>query len=388
MLSPTQTHPVHGHAFLDESKRPGLSYALIISKFPKLRTEIVSALEANFTVDYFSTTAAALPALKQGRTPGIIVMDYREIVSHSRDFLNVKSQSQRLRDVPIIVTGQEEEKVFNETVRQTCRVSYLRRPFLKSQLRDAASRLVDGPLEDNWKVMPVRQKEALKGSVAVFRDTARRVRKGQALNMAETKESCIPVMEEVLEGNAADLIEGVKGHHNYAYVHSLKVATLLSLLGNAIGIKGNELLTITAGGLLMDVGKLATPQEVLNSPDRLDPSQWKEMKRHVFHSHNILKKTEDVGEGVKIIAEQHHEKLDGSGYPRGLKGKELNELARLSTIADIFCALTDERPYKPGFSFDQSIKVLEKMDGQIDPFLLTLFKQIVRAAFQKKPSIN
>lgn len=384
MLSPAQTHPVIGHAFLDKAKRPGLTRALVISKYPKFRAEIVSALEANFVVDYYTTTDAALVTLKQGKTPGLIVMDYRQIVSHSRDFLQKKSQTERLRDVPIIVTGRVDEQKFNETVRQTCRVFYLRRPFLKSQLRDAASRLVDGPVEDNWKLLPKRQKEALMSSVATFRDTAHRVQKGQPLNMAEMKETCVPLMEEVLEGNAAQLIEGVKGHYNYAYVHSLKVATLLSLLGNAIGIKDRELLTITAGGMLMDVGKLATPQDILNSPDTLDEAQWKELKKHVYHSHNILKNTENVSEGVKVIAEQHHEKLDGSGYPRGLKGKDLNELARLSAIADIYCALSDVRPYKPGFSFDQSIKVLEKMEGQIDPFLLTLFKEIVKIAFQKK----
>jgi HD-GYP domain-containing protein (c-di-GMP phosphodiesterase class II) len=384
MLLATQARAVPGHAFLDKARRPGLTHALVISEYSKFRAEIVSALSFNFSVDYYTTTQASMTALRQGKTPSVIVMDYRQMVTQSKEFLKEKSQSDRLRDVPIIVTGRVDEQTFNETVRQTCRVLYLRRPFMKSHLRDVAARLVDGPIEDNWKVLPKRQKEALMNSVASFRDTTKRVNKGMALNMIETKENCVPLMEEVLEGNAGELIANLKGHHNYAYVHSVKVATLLSLLGNAIGIKGKELLTITAGGLLIDVGKLATPQDVLNSPENLDHDQLKELKKHVFHSHSILKGTENVGEGVKIIAEQHHEKIDGSGYPRGLKGKELNELARLSAIADIFCALTDERPYKPSFTFEASIAILEKMEGQIDPFLLKLFKEIVKSAFAKK----
>jgi len=383
MLSPAHPQPTYGHAFFDKSKRPGPTRILVVSKYPKFRAEIVSTLQTVFAVDYFSTTAAALEVLRSGARLGLIVIDYRLIVSQSRDFLKEKFENEHLREVPIIVTGRVDEKKFNETVRQTCRVSYLRRPFLASQIKDEAARLVDGPIEDHWKTLPSRRKLALKSSVASFRDTAKRVKKGMPLNMAETKESCVPLMEEVLDGHAAELIENVKDHHNHAYVHSLKVATLLSLLGNAIGIKGHELLTITAGGLLMDVGKLATPEEILNSPETLTAYQWKELKKHVVHSHNILMKTDNVSEGVKVIAEQHHEKLDGSGYPRGLKGKDLNELARLSAIADIFCALTDQRVYKPRFSFDSSIKVLDKMEGQLDPFLLTLFKEIVRSAFKQ-----
>jgi HD-GYP domain-containing protein (c-di-GMP phosphodiesterase class II) len=157
----------------------------------------------------------------------------------------------------------------------------------------------------------------------------------------------------------------------------------MSLMGQAIGIKNHELLTVTTGGMLMDVGKLNVSQDLLNMPDQIDKAQMTELKKHVLPSHNLLKDTVNVSEGVKVIAEQHHEKLDGSGYPFGLKGKDLNELARMSCIADIFCALTDERPYKPAYDCETALGVLEKMEDQLDPFLLKLFKEIVKLVYNE-----
>lgn len=388
MLSPTSAPVTYGHAALDKSKRPGLVRALVICRSEKFRTEVVSSLKTAFEVDFYSSTEAAIPALRGAVTPGLIVMDYNLMIGHSREFMKIKLQEEHLQEVPILITGTVDQEQFIHTVRLVCRVNYLQRPFLKSQLRDAATRLVSGPVEDRWKKLPERQKQALQQTATNFRAIEQRVKKGQGLNMTDTKESCTPLMEEVLDGNGATLMENVKDHHNHTYVHSLKVATLMTMLAKAIGIKGQELLTVTAGGMLMDVGKIATPQDVLNSPDNLDKDQMKEMKKHVFHTHNILDQSDGVQEGIKVVAEQHHEKLDGSGYPRGLKGKELNELARFSTISDIFCALTDKRPYKPAYSFEQSIRVLEKMEDQIDPFLLALFKEIVTLAYEDQPAVH
>ncbi|NVK19439.1 MAG: HD domain-containing protein [Methylocystaceae bacterium] len=348
----------------------------------------MSSLTNAYEVDFYSSTDAAIPALRGSVTPGLIVMDYNLMVRHSREFMKIKLQEEELQEIPILVTGTVDHDEFIHTVRMVCRVHYLQRPFLQSQLREAAAHLVSAPIEDRWKKLPARQKEALQQTAINFRAIEKKVRKGLGLNMEDTRESCTPLMEEVLDGNGAALMENVKGHHNHTYVHSVKVATLMTMLAKAIGIKGHELLTVTAAGMLMDVGKIATPQDVLNSPDNLDKDQMIEMKKHVYHTHDILEQSDGVTEGIKVVAEQHHEKLDGSGYPFGLKGKDLNELARFAAISDIFCALTDKRPYKPAYSFNQAIKVLEKMEDQIDPFLLALFKEIVLLAYADQSSVH
>ena len=138
----------------------------------------------------------------------------------------------------------------------------------------------------------------------------------------------------------------------------------------------DDLQTLATGGLLHDVGKLVTPPKILNKPGKLDETEWGVMRHHVVESADILERVPDATKGARIIAEQHHEKLDGTGYPKGLKGAELNDLARMSAIVDIFGALTDARSYKPAFTTNRAFSILEDMQSAIDQNLLTIFKEI------------
>ncbi len=99
------------------------------------------------------------------------------------------------------------------------------------------------------------------------------------------------------------------------------------------------------------------------------------MKSHVAASVTVLDGNDSVPKGARIIVEQHHEKLDGGGYPRGLKGAELNELARMAAIVDVFCALTDRRVYKPAMAADKALDIMVKdMGRHLDQHFLKLFK--------------
>ena len=156
----------------------------------------------------------------------------------------------------------------------------------------------------------------------------------------------------------------------------MRVATLLTLFGHGLGIEGDNLLILSTGGLLHDVGKLVTPRAILNKPGIFTEEEWPIMRDHAVHCGALMEAGDDVPRGAQIIAEQHHEKLDESGYPKGLKGNELNDLARMSMICDIFGALTDERSYKKAFSVEKAFGILESMTTGIDQNLLVMFKDI------------
>jgi putative nucleotidyltransferase with HDIG domain len=164
---------------------------------------------------------------------------------------------------------------------------------------------------------------------------------------------------------------------NYSYVHSLRVATFLSLFGNVLSIKGDDLMTLSSGGLLHDVGKMYIPHEVLNKPGKLTEEEFATMKSHVIHSIEFLNKSPELPKGVIIIAGQHHEKLDGTGYPLGLKGAELNELARMASIIDIFSAITDRRVYKEPVPPDQALKIMGNMKDHLDQNFLAAFREML-----------
>ena len=155
------------------------------------------------------------------------------------------------------------------------------------------------------------------------------------------------------------------------------MATFLSLFGHTIGIKGDDLMMLSTGGLVHDIGKMSIPNEVLNKPGRLEGDEWATMQSHVSRTLAALENSSDIPHAVITVAAQHHEKLDGSGYPKGLKGKELNDLARMATIVDIFGALTDRRCYKDPMPPEKALDIMTDMVGALDMQLLVLFREML-----------
>jgi HD-GYP domain-containing protein (c-di-GMP phosphodiesterase class II) len=158
----------------------------------------------------------------------------------------------------------------------------------------------------------------------------------------------------------------------------MRVATYLALFGHSLGLPKSEQTLLAAGGLLHDLGKMAIPHEVLNKPGKLDDEELAIMRGHVSATLAYLKEWPDLPKGVMTIAAQHHEKLDGTGYPAGLAGNQLNRLARMAAIIDVFTALTDRRCYKPPIEPETALNIMvEEMSSHLDTKLLGLFRQML-----------
>ncbi|KAF0113944.1 MAG: response regulator, partial [Rhodospirillaceae bacterium] len=174
------------------------------------------------------------------------------------------------------------------------------------------------------------------------------------------------------------LLNGVRGHDNYSCVHSLRVAIFLSMFGHTMGLENDDLLVLSCGGLLHDVGKMSIPYEVLNKPGRLNDAEFTVMRKHVTNTVRYIDACATLPKGIGIIAAQHHEKLDGTGYPNGLKGRDINELARMAAIVDVFSALTDRRCYKEPMVPEQALRIMrESIAGHIDQSMLRLFVDLL-----------
>jgi putative two-component system response regulator len=128
-----------------------------------------------------------------------------------------------------------------------------------------------------------------------------------------------------------------------------------------------------------DIGKIGVPDAILNKPGKLTDEEWVEMKKHPSHGAEILQDTEnELMQMSALIALCHHEKWDGSGYPRGIKGEEIPMEARIATIADVFDALTSKRVYKPSFSLDDTLKIIDEGAGKhFDPKVVEAFHRAI-----------
>ncbi len=160
--------------------------------------------------------------------------------------------------------------------------------------------------------------------------------------------------------------------------HSYRVSMLCQSMGKILKMSEDEIRELKTMGLLHDIGKVAIEESILNKPGKLTDEEWEEMKRHPEIGYRILSTVNDMVEMVEYVL-AHHERWDGRGYPKGLKGEEIPLQARIISIADSFDAMTSERTYKKAMTEEAAILELEKNSGtQFDPNLVPLFVEMIR----------
>ena len=157
--------------------------------------------------------------------------------------------------------------------------------------------------------------------------------------------------------------------------HLIRMSRYSRLIANAIGLSRDEAETIELAAPLHDIGKIGIPDHILLKAGRLDEGEWQVMRRHPVMGHEILKGSASkyVRMGA-LIALGHHEKYDGSGYPNGLVGDHIPLCARIVAVADVFDALTSDRPYKPAWTPEKAFEFLLGQSGRhFDPRLVEAF---------------
>ena len=147
------------------------------------------------------------------------------------------------------------------------------------------------------------------------------------------------------------------------------------LLAERAGLPPERCTMVEIASRLHDIGKLAVPDAVLLKPGKLDVDEWKLMEAHTLYGHQLLAESgNELLDLAATIALSHHERIDGSGYPHGLRGDTIPIEARIAAIADVFDALTSDRPYRPAFTTGEALAIMTRERGtQFDPHLLDLF---------------
>jgi len=207
------------------------------------------------------------------------------------------------------------------------------------------------------------------------------ITKGRDINIQQVKNAVENMIEEILQNsNVLIGLSDVRTNDEYTFSHSVNVAVLALVLGNALGYDKSQLQKLGVGALLHDIGKAKIPNEILNKPGRLTREECRVIKEHSQLGFDAVKNDWELSPLSRTIILSHHEKLDGSGYPRAVKGDEIHEFAKIVAICDVFDALTADRCYSPKWPVYQAIEYLQAYAGtQFDEMLSEKFIEHIAA---------
>ena len=193
--------------------------------------------------------------------------------------------------------------------------------------------------------------------------------------LREANEHLLAAYEETIEGlsHALDLRD------KETEGHSLRVTELTIRLAQAYGLTEEEITHIRRGALLHDMGKIGVPDAILQKPAALSDEEWRVMRKHPQYVYDMLYSVQYLRPALSIPY-CHHEKWDGTGYPRGLKGEQIPMAARLFAVADVWDALTSDRPYRPAWSREEALDFIREQSGShFDPLVVDLFFRVIES---------
>lgn len=214
-------------------------------------------------------------------------------------------------------------------------------------------------------------KQAKQAMVAMFEEA----RMGNTVNVGGARELVEEISASVSRNPGALIsLARLKTVDDYTYMHSVAVCAMMVALAKQLGLDEAQTRSAGLAGLLHDLGKANIPVAVLNKPGKLTDAEFAIIKNHPEKGHKILLEGGNVDPIVLDVCLHHHEKTDGSGYPKGLKGDEISLFAKMGAVCDVYDAITSNRPYKSGWDPSESLrKMAEWSNGHFDPKVFQAF---------------
>ena len=186
--------------------------------------------------------------------------------------------------------------------------------------------------------------------------------------LSDTADSIASNLMDAINANNAIAIDisTLKTSDEYTFKHSVDVATMAMIIGKQQCLPDKQIYELGVSGLLHDIGKTKVPASILNKPARLTDEEFAVMKQHSVFGYHMLQECNEFNNDICMAVLQHHEKINGNGYPLGFDAPRITPYARILAVADIYDALVTERPYKKAFSQKDAIELIMSMTEELD----------------------
>jgi putative nucleotidyltransferase with HDIG domain len=191
------------------------------------------------------------------------------------------------------------------------------------------------------------------------------VRLGRGIDIKEVKATVSECVRSILRNPDAMMwLSRLRSKDEYTSEHSLNVGLLAITFGRHLGASEEDLNKLGIAGMLHDIGKMQTPNDILLKESSLSDEEFRLMKMHAQFGRDILMAHRNVYHGAIDVAYSHHENLDGTGYPRGIKSNGITDFTRIVSVCDVYDAITSDRPYKRGASSLNALKIIQDQSGK------------------------
>ena len=213
-------------------------------------------------------------------------------------------------------------------------------------------------------------------SAAAFASMFVAIRNGKPIDLSDADNATTQIINGITQNGLGAWLDDVRRYHEGTFQHCLLVTGVAVGFALDLRFASVDVKRLGISATLHDIGKARIPLSILDKPGRLDPGEEEIMRRHPVIGYELLKDLTGVSPEVLDGVRHHHEYLDGSGYPDGLMAPQISDLVRLLTIADIFAALVELRPYRPAMSGQSAYKILCGMDGKLEQSLVKAFRNV------------
>lgn len=288
----------------------------------------------------------------RSETPDLVIVDYMMPEMDGIEFVRRFRQLEGKSDIPILMVTADTNMDVRYQALESGSNDFLTKPINKSEFQPRVKNML--ALRHGQKMLTDR--------AALLQEE---VRKATASLHKQERETIFRLSK------LAEYRDPETG------AHILRMAHYSGHIARNLGLSEEEQVLIVGAAPMHDIGKVGIPDQILLKPGKLDPGELEQIKKHPEIGHDILKNSPSgIMQAGATIALTHHEKFDGTGYPSGLKGEEIPLYGRITAVADVFDALTAERPYKKAFDNETAMEIIKKGDGShFDPACVKAFFQ-------------